>query len=235
MTTGATVLHDVVILIDCDNTLLDNDHVASDLRSHLEQHVGEMRADRYWQLFEELRLELGYADYLGALQRYRLEHLEEVSLLEMSNYLIEYPFANRLYPGSLDALQRLRSFGPTVVLSDGDVVFQPRKIRRSGIWDEVEGRVLIYVHKEEMLPSVERLYPARHYIMIDDKLRLLTSMKESWRERLTTVFVRQGHYALDPRITTEYPPPDVAVERIGDLVNAELAALIVAARPKGDT
>jgi FMN phosphatase YigB (HAD superfamily) len=216
---------EVVFLFDVDNTLLDNDRVEKDLQRHMEREFGAESRDRYFAIFEELRADLGYADYLGALQRYRLEDMCDPRLLMMSSFLVDYPFANRLYPGSLDALEHVRGWGETVILSDGDVVFQPRKVQRSGLWEAVEGRVLIYIHKEQMLHEVERLYPARHYVMVDDKLRILEAMKRIWGDRLTTVWPRQGHYALDPKAIATYPPADLTIERIGDLVNYDLPAL----------
>ncbi|MDQ2917432.1 MAG: HAD family hydrolase [Pseudomonadota bacterium] len=210
---------DIVFLVDCDNTLLDNDRVESDLRDHLEREFGADSRDRYWAIFEQLRTELGYADYLGALQRYRLGDLNDPRLLLMSSYLVDYPFADRLYEGSLAAITHLRRLGRTVILSDGDVVFQPRKIQRSGLWDAVDGCVLIYVHKERMLDAVAQRYPARHYVMVDDKLRILAAMKDAWGDRLTTIFARQGHYAFDPANIIAYPPAALSVDRIGDLVN----------------
>jgi FMN phosphatase YigB (HAD superfamily) len=221
---------DVVFLLDCDNTLLDNDRVQNDLRTHLASEFGPESRDRYWEIFEALRTELGYADYLGALQRYRLGALNDPRLLQMSAFLVDYPFANRLYPGALRAIEHLRRWGPTVILSDGDVVFQPRKIQRSGLWEAVEGRVLIYIHKERMLDDVAQRYPARHYVMVDDKLRILASMKKILQNRLTTVFPRQGRYALDPHCLSAYPPADLAIERIGDLLNYDFPALFRAAR-----
>ena len=218
--------NEIVFVFDVDNTLLDNDRVEDDLKNHLEREFGAESRDRYWTIFEELRAELGYADYLGALQRYRLEDLCDPRLLTMSSFLVDYPFANRLYPGSLEALEHVRTWGETVILSDGDVVFQPRKIQRSGLWEAVEGRVLIYVHKEQMLEDVEQRYPAHHYVMVDDKLRILTAMKKIWGSRLTTVFPRQGHYALDPNSVATYPPADFAIERIGDLVNCNLSTFL---------
>jgi FMN phosphatase YigB (HAD superfamily) len=215
----------VVTLLDVDNTLLDNDAVHRDLSDHLERQFGADSRDRYWSLFETLRNELGYADYLGALQRYRSEAPNDSRLLLMSGYLMDYPFAGRLYPGALGAIEHLRSLGPTVILSDGDVVFQPRKIQRSGLWEAVQGRVLIYIHKEEMLADIARLYPAQHYVMVDDKLRILTAMKRQWSERLTTIFPRQGHYALDPKVVAAYPAADLSVERIGDLAQCDLENL----------
>jgi FMN phosphatase YigB (HAD superfamily) len=224
---------EVVFLFDCDNTLLDNDRVQEDLRTHLASEFGAQSRDRYWEIFETLRAELGYADYLGALQRYRLGDLSDTRLLLMSSFLVDYPFASRLYPGALDAIRRLRVDGLTVILSDGDVVFQPLKIERSGLWAAVESRVLIYIHKEEMLDAVAERYPARRYVMIDDKLRILAAMKKKWKDRLTTIFPRQGHYALDRRNNAAYPPADITIEHIGDLVDADLATLLgkdVAAR-----
>ncbi len=217
---------EVVFLFDVDNTLLDNDRVTADLRRYLEQKFGPEVRDRYFTIFEELRAELGYADYLGTLQRYRLEAECDPKLLLMSEYLVDYPFANRLYSGSLDALEHVRQWGPTVILSDGDVVFQPRKIRRSSLWDAVEGRVLIYIHKELMLDDVERRYPARRYVIVDDKLRILAAMKNVWGDRLTTVFPRQGHYALDPEVVAAHPAADITIERVGELVNYDLTDLL---------
>ncbi len=218
-----------VFLLDVDNTLLDNDRVQEDLRAHLIAEVGAASSDRYWEIFEALRTELGYADYLGALQRYRLGAMTDPRLLRMSEFLVDYPFADRLYPGALEVIALLHRHGPTVILSDGDVVFQPRKVRRSGLWDAVEGRVLIYIHKEEMLADVERRHPARHYVMLDDKLRILAAMKAILGTRLTTVFPRQGHYALDPLNLASYPPADVTVERIGDLCLAPWFERVTAA------
>jgi len=208
---------ELITLFDVDNTLLDNDHVESDLRRHVRRSFGRAAERRYFEIFEELRSELGYADYLGALQRYRLEHPGDPYLLRMSSYLIGYPFAKRLYPGALEAIRRCRRRGPVVILSDGDAVFQPHKVNQSGLWKAVGGKVLIFIHKEKMLAEVERLCPARHYVMVDDKLRILEAMKKVWGTRLTTVFVRQGHYARDARNRRRYAPADVRIDRIGDL------------------
>ena len=212
----------VVYLLDVDNTLLDNDRVTVDMRRFLEVEVGPEKTRRYWEIFEDLRNELGYADYLGALQRYRMEDPRDPHVLHLSSYLIDYPFANRLYPESLDVIDYLKLSGPVVILSDGDVVFQPRKIQRSGLWDAVGGRVLIDVHKEKSLDAMRRRFPARHYVMVDDKLRILAALKKIWRERVTTVFPRQGHYAHDPAVIAAYSPADVTVERIGDLLRLPL-------------
>jgi len=216
----------VVFLLDCDNTLLDNDRVQDDLRSHLEREFGAASSDRYWAIFEALRAELGYADYLGALQRYRLGDMNDPRLLLMSSFLVDYPFPDRLYAGALDAIAHLSRLGLPVILSDGDVVFQPRKIQRSGLWDAVAGRVLIYIHKEKMLDAVAQAYPARHYVVVDDKLRILAAMKQAWGGRLTTVFPRQGHYAFDAKNIAAYPPAALTIERIGELVHYDLAALL---------
>jgi len=221
-----TARDQVVFLLDCDNTLLDNDRVQDDLRSHLEREFGSASSDRYWAIFEALRAELGYADYLGALQRYRLGDMNDPRLLLMSSFLVDYPFADRLYAGALDAIAHLSRLGLPVILSDGDVVFQPRKIQRSGLWDAVAGRVLIYIHKEKMLDAVAQAYPARHYVVVDDKLRILAAMKQAWGGRLTTVFPRQGHYAFDAKNIAAYPPAALTIERIGELVHYDLAALL---------
>jgi FMN phosphatase YigB (HAD superfamily) len=219
-----TASAEIAFLIDVDNTLLDNDAIQRDLSGHLEREFGAGSRDRYWAILEELREQLGYTDYLGALQRYRVDTPSEPRLLQMSSYLVDYPFAERLYPGALEAIAHLRARAPTIIVSDGDVVFQPRKVQRSGLWGAVEGRVLIYIHKEQMLDDIEQRYPARHYVMIDDKLRILTAMKKIWNERLTTVFARQGHYAFDPAELAAYPAADMAVERIGDLTRWNVSA-----------
>ena len=223
--------HPVAFLVDVDNTLLDNDHIAADLKRHLEHTVGPERQARYWAIFEELRAELGYADYLGALQRYRVEQPRDPRVLTVSSFMVNYPFANRLYPNSLDVLERFRAWGPTVIFSDGDAVFQPRKVERSGLQEAVDGHVLIYIHKEQELDDVARRYPADHYVLVDDKLRILTAVKQAWGDRVTSVFPRQGHYAHDPKALATYPPADVSVERIGDLLTYELPALLAAASP----
>ncbi len=215
---------EIVFLFDVDNTLIDNDRVQAHLSEHLEQTYGKATRDRYWEIFEGLRSELGYADYLGALERYRVEDLHRPEVLKMSSWLVDYPFADRLYPRALNAVKHVQQWGTTVILSDGDAVFQPRKVERSGLWRAFEDRVLIYVHKEQELDDVTRLYPADHYVMIDDKLRILAEVKKIWGERVTTVFPRQGHYALDPKVVTEYPPADIELAKIGDLLTYDLSA-----------
>jgi len=215
----------IVFLIDVDNTLLDNDGVQQDLKDHLERAYGRDARDRYWSILEDLFSELGYRDYLGALQRFRAEHPREVELLSMSDYLIDYPFAGRLFPSALEVLRRLRGFGPTVILSDGDVVFQPHKVTRAGISDAVDGRVLIYIHKEEALDDVERRFPAEHYVLVDDKPRILATVKSFWGGRVTTVFARQGSYARDAQTIGTLPRADVQVEHIGDLLSFDVPRL----------
>jgi FMN phosphatase YigB (HAD superfamily) len=220
----------IVFLVDVDNTLLDNDGIQQDLKDHIEQVFGRAARERYWRILEDLFAELGYRDYIGALQRYRVEHPREVELLSMSSFLIDYPFAYRLYPDALEVLKRLRSFGPTVILSDGDVVFQPRKVEHAGLSGAVDGHVLIYIHKEEALDDVERRYPAEHYVLVDDKLRILSAVKEIWGERVTTVFPRQGIYARDPKVQGAFPPADVTIEHIGDLLDYDLPRVLRAPR-----
>ena len=218
--------HELVFLVDVDDTLLENDRIQDDLKRYMENEFGAGCRDRFWAIQEELFNELGYRDYLGALHRFRVEHPYDPHLVSATSYLMDYPFANRLYPGALDVLEKFRTWGQTVILSDGDVVFQPRKIERSGIFEAVEGHVLIYVHKEEALDDVERRYPARHYILVDDKLRILAAIKKAWGDRVTTVFPRQGKFAHDPKVIASYPAADVTVERISDLLGYELDALL---------
>lgn len=218
-----------VFLFDVDNTLLDHDRVTADLRRHLDSQVGPERAHRYWEFFEVLRTELGYADYLGALQRYRIAYPHDPNLLAVSYFLIAYPFANRLFPNSIDAVEHVAPAGPAVILSDGDVVFQPHKVYRSGLYEVFQGNVLIYVHKEQELDDVERRYPADHYVVVDDKPRILDAIKKIWKSRVTTVFVRQGHYAFDPAALAKYPAADISLDRIGDLLNYDLSRLSAAA------
>jgi FMN phosphatase YigB (HAD superfamily) len=219
-----------VLLLDVDNTLLDNDAVEADLHRHLVARLGAEPAERYWEVFEELRDKLGYADYLGTFQRLRSAYPHETDLLETSAYLIEYPFAERVYPGAIETLRRLNELGRTVILSDGDAVFQPHKIRQSGLWAAVDGEVLVYVHKERELEDVERRYPAEHYVIVDDKLRILDAIKHRWDGRATTVFLRQGHYATDVASLETSSPADLALDRIGELVDALVAANVLAAR-----
>jgi FMN phosphatase YigB (HAD superfamily) len=215
----------IVFLVDVDNTLLDNDGVQQDLKDHIEHAYGRDARDRYWRILEDLFAELGYRDYLGALQRFRVEHPLEVELLSMSAFLIDYPFASRLFPSALKVLARLKNWAPTVILSDGDVVFQPRKVERAGLSDAVDRRVLIYIHKEKALDDIERRFPADHYVLVDDKLRILAAVKRIWRDRVTTVFVRQGSYAHDAQTVSALPPADVTIERIGDLLSFDLPRL----------
>jgi FMN phosphatase YigB (HAD superfamily) len=221
----------VVFLLDVDNTLLDNDWITADLKQDLEGEVGHAREQLYWTIFEQLRTELGYADYLGALQRYRMEHPRDPHLLTVSRFLLDYPFADRLFPGTLDVIKHLKQWGKVAILSDGDVVFQPRKIERSGLFKVVDENVLIYIHKEQEMDDVERRYPADHYVLVDDKLRILTAIKTRWRSRVTTVFPRQGHYARDPQALASFPPADVTIEHIDNLLNYDLRALLAAAKP----
>lgn len=225
-------LPDVVVLFDVDNTLLDNDRVTADLKQHLRQEVGPKREELYWTIFEQLRRELGYADYLGALQRYRLEHPRDPHLLTVSRFLVNYPFAERLFPRAIEVVKHVKPWGRAAILSDGDVVFQPRKIERSGLLEAVEGRVLIYIHKEQELDDVEQRYPADHYVLVDDKLRILTAVKQRWGSRVTTVFPRQGHYAHDPEILRTFPSADLTIERIGDLLTVDRETMLAAAHDR---
>lgn len=229
MTTTPRADHRVVFLFDVDNTLLDNDRVTDDLKSFLHRTFGEKCQARFWSIFEALRKELGYADYLGALQRYRVENLREPEILTLSSFLLNYPFAERLYPGALDVLEQFEKSGPVVILTDGDVVFQPRKIDRSGLMTAVDGRVLVYIHKERELDDVMARWSADHYVLVDDKVRILSAVKSAWGSRVTTVFPRQGHYAFDPDVS-DYPTPDVTIEKIGDLRQWDIATLVQKAK-----
>jgi FMN phosphatase YigB (HAD superfamily) len=221
----------IVFLFDVDNTLLDNDQVVADLMRYLEREIGSDRQQRYWAYFEQLRTELGYADYLGALQRYRLEYPRDSHILAVSNYLIDYPFASRLFPNSLDVLKHAGRLGQTVIVSDGDVVFQPLKVRRSGLMDAFDSRVLIYIHKEQELDDIAKRYPADHYILVDDKVRILAAVKQVWNSRVTTVFPRQGHYAMDENEIAKYRAPDLFIEHIAMLQDYDLPALLTVTRP----
>ena len=214
---------EIAFLFDVDNTLFDNDRFQEDLRDELARRFGEAMSRRYWAIFEELRTSLGYADYLGALQGLRRENLHEPGLLAMANWLLDYPFADRLYPGALEVVARVRRWGAAAILSDGDAVFQPHKIERSGLWRAFDGEVLIYVHKEKELDDVARWRPAERYVLVDDKLRILDAVKASWGDRVVTTFPKQGHYALDPAIA-ELPRPDIEIAEIADLLKFDAAA-----------
>ena len=216
----------LVFLVDVDDTLLDNGRIQADFKRHIEREFGAQARDQYWAIQEEVFSDLGYRDYLESLQRFRIKHPYEPHLVTAANYLVDYPFANRLYAGALDVLERLRQWGRTVILTDGDVVFQPRKVQRSGIFETVEGHVLIYIHKEECLKDVERRYPAEHYVLVDDKLRILTAVKQAWGDRVTTVFPRQGEFALNPVTVASYPPADISVQHIADLLSYNLSDLV---------
>lgn len=217
---------DLVFLFDVDNTLFDNDRMQNDLFGYIGREFGQKARERYLEIYEELRSELGYADYLGALERYRQEKLRDPRFLHVSNWLIDYPFRKRLYPGALKVVKRCRRWGKVAILSDGDAVFQPRKVERSGLWKAVGGNVMIFIHKEQELDCVERFYPAKHYVMVDDKLRLLQAIKDIWKDRVTTVFVRQGHYARDQKAIAQYRPADLSIRRIADLLEMKRTAFL---------
>lgn len=214
---------DVQFLVDVDNTLLDNDRFAADLTARLDQSFGNEECERYWSIYKNLYDAQGYADYLGALQVFRQACTRENALLQMSAFVLEYPFAARVYPGALRALQHLRAIGETALLSDGDIVFQPRKIQRSGLWSTVDGQVMICVHKQHALAAVQQRFPAAHYVMVDDKPQLLSAAKKVLGERLTTIFVRQGHYATGYDRRTIERAPDLCIESIADLCDVTLA------------
>ncbi|MGC3974830.1 MAG: HAD family hydrolase [Nitrospira sp.] len=222
----------MVVLFDVDNTLMDNDRITADLTLHLDEEVGPKGERQYWAIFEDLREKLGYVDYLGALQRYRQEYPRDPHLLTLSRFLLNYPFAERVFPHVHEVIRHTAQWAQTVILSDGDVVFQPRKIDCSGLFEAVEGQVLIYIHKEQELDDVEQRYPADHYVLVDDKLRILTAVKAYWGARVTTVFPRQGHYANDPEVLRTFPAADLSIDRIGELLTLDRSALLAAAEPR---
>ena len=227
-----TQLSPFVFLVDVDNTLIDNDQIVADLNRHLIEDFGAERHQRYWTIFEERRAKYGYADYLGTLQHYRMEHPYDPHLLRLSFFFVDYPFAKRLFPEALNVMAYLGSIGQCVILSDGDMVFQPRKIQQSGLFDAVDGRVLIYINKERELGSVETHYPACHYIMVDDKLNILTAVKKIWGERVTTIFIRKGHYAFDTKILGRCPPADLTIDQIEELQELDLSVFFPAAQQR---
>ena len=220
----------VVFLFDVDNTLIDNDHIVADMKHNLERDIGSEQQTRYWEYFEELRTELGYADYLGALQRYRVNHPRDFGIIAVSYFLMNYHFANRLFPCALDVIDKYQQYGETAILSDGDMIFQPLKIERSGLREAVDEKVMIYIHKEQELDDVKTRYPANHYVLVDDKVRILDAVKKTWGKNVTTVFPRQGHYAADAKEVAKYIPPDVTVDRIDQLLNYDLTKLRAATK-----
>ncbi len=217
-------MHDLVFLFDVDNTLLDNDRLQNDLFRYMQREFGKPARNRYLDIFEQLRSELGYADYLGALERYRVENMHDPRLLHVANWLVDYPFGDRVYPHAFQVIQRVKRWGQVVILSDGDAVFQPLKVERSGLWKAFGGHVLIFIHKEQELAAVEKFLPAKHYVMVDDKLRLLQAIKDVWQHRVTTVFAQQGHYARDKKANAKYRPADLSVRRIADLLDIKREA-----------
>jgi FMN phosphatase YigB (HAD superfamily) len=216
----------LLVLFDVDNTLLDNDRFTADLDACLAQRLGAGECARYWRLYEELRQRGGYADYLGALQQLRVRSADPEALLHLADFLLEYPFAEQLYPGALAAIAHMATLASVAILSDGDIVLQPRKIRRSGIEAAVSGRVLVYVHKQDQLDDLQRRLPAGHYVMVDDKPTILAAMKSKLDARLTTIFVRQGHYAAEASGRAMKPPPDYCIDRIAELCSFDRAQLL---------
>jgi len=220
--------HQVIFLFDVDNTLLDNDRMKGDLSAHVEAVFGKKADEQLWALYEEERAKHGYADFLGTLEKFRLAHLEDPRVVRFSNWVMDYPFIERLYPDALGAVRHVRQWGLPVILTDGDGVFQPHKLERAGLLDAFGGHVLNYVHKEEELESVRQAYPAEHYVLIDDKLSLLDAVKKAWGDRVTTIFPRQGHYANDAKTLTSFPPADIEIARIADLMEHDFSTLVAA-------
>jgi FMN phosphatase YigB (HAD superfamily) len=221
----------LVVLLDVDNTLLDNDRFAVDLSAYLLKQFGADGRDRYWRLFAQRRDDLGYADYLGAVQAFRGGYDDDRDRLGLSAFVLDYPFAERLYPRALEVLAHLRACAPTVIFTEGDLVFQPRKLRSAGIWDAAGGQAIVCLHKTFALTLLHRRYPAAHYFMIDDKPALLAAMKRLLGTALTTVLVHQGQYAREssagfqerrvPPLPSTRPRPDLEIERIADLLGRD--------------
>jgi FMN phosphatase YigB (HAD superfamily) len=210
----------LVFLLDVDNTLINNDQVKEDFNAHLEVELGPKLTERFWDIYEQARKERGVVDIPLSLQRLReatpLSELDEQTFHHVQSIFDNYPFFNALYPHTLETLQHLRTMGLTVIVSDGDQLFQPEKIFRSDLAETVEGRVLIYTHKQQHLEEILQKYPADHYVMIDDKPDILVDSKAIMGKRLTTVFVKQGHYAKQ---VPDNFTPDISVLHIGDLRN----------------
>ena len=215
----------VTFLVDVDNTLLDNDGIRADFEAHLLSAYGEAAREAYWTIQERRFAELGFRDYLGAVEEWWTDARRDPALLAFSEFILEYPYAERLYPDALDVVAWLRRAGPVVALTDGDAVFQARKVSRSGVAAAVDA-VLIYLHKEDELDDVERRHPARHYVLVDDKLRILAAVKEHWRERVTTVLPLQGQFANDADVVASYPAADVTIAAIAELLDVEPEALV---------
>jgi FMN phosphatase YigB (HAD superfamily) len=217
--------HQVIFLFDVDNTLLDNDRMKRDLGDYVNRTFGPGAENELWTLYEEERVKHGYADFLGTLERFRLAHLQDTRVLKLANWVMDYPYIERLYPDALGVVRHVRQWGLPVILTDGDGVFQPHKLERAGLLGAFGGHVLNYVHKEQELDSVKRAYPAKHYVLIDDKLSLLNLVKKAWGDRVTTVFPRQGHYANDAKILARSQPADIEIERIADLMDYDFSTL----------
>jgi len=210
-------LDPVFFLVDVDNTLFDNDRFAVELSAHLEKSFNVAERERYWSLHKKRWAEFGISDYLGTMQQFRQGLQNDPSLLQMSSFLLDFPFGDLLYPHALEVVKHMRSLGPASALSDGDMVFQPRKLQHSGIFDAFHGNALIYEHKQHELDLLQQRFPAQRYVMIDDKPNILADMKKVLGDRLTTVFVRQGRYAADasPELRSA---PDMKIDAIADLL-----------------
>ncbi|WP_158744178.1 HAD family hydrolase [Acidisphaera sp. L21] len=212
----------LVFLVDVDNTLLDNDQFQDALKAHIAKVSGPAARDRYWEIQEHLFHSLGYRDYLGAFQTYRLERPEDVDAIWLSLFVVDFPYATLLYPGALELIAALRKLGRVVALTDGDAVFQPRKLQGAGLIEPLDRHIMICVHKEAEVAEIERRYPAERYVVIDDKIRLLTAFKKVWGNKVMTVFPRQGQFGLDTKVIAANPPADIDVDRIAQLLDGSI-------------
>lgn len=213
----------LVVLCDVDNTLLNDNRIVSDLCDFLLDKLGEQGAKQYWTHFEALSQSLGYADYLGALQRARDEHPHEMHFIAITNFLLTYPFSERLFPRALDVIDHVACWALPVIVSDGDVVLQPIKLHRAGLARKVQDRVLVYIHKEKELDDIMQRYPATHYVFVEDNLSILSSVKREWGQRVTTIHIRpHGHPPDEGRTALQ---PDITLNDIGDMLRINEADL----------
>jgi hypothetical protein len=205
-------MDDLVFLLDVDNTLLDNDRAKEDMAARVEDLVGAERAARWWELYEQVRQETDVVDYPRTLTRYRAVFPDEPRFPHLADFILGLPYAGYVYPGALETLTYLRTLGTTVIVSDGDAVYQAAKIARAGLAAAVDDHVLIFLHKEGRIEDVRQRYPAEHYLLIDDKLRILARLKGILGDLVTTLHVAQGHYASSERGI--YPAADLEVPSI---------------------
>ena len=223
-------MHKLVFLIDLDNTILDNDGVKQDIEAKMLEILGERLAERFWHYYEAVRKDLDYIDFFETMMRLRDENPTDAAVVdEATGTLMDWDFCPRLYPRAIETVLHLKSLGLPLVLSDGDPVFQPMKIHQCGVTQAVDGRVLIFVHKERFLPAVQARFRAERYVLIDDKPGILMRSKAALGDRLTTVHVLQGKYATDPKLAVDYTP-DIVVPNFSDLLTYDADAFMLKKR-----